>query len=134
MVVQDNVQQVKDAYGAFGRGDIAAVMETLSDDIEWIIPGPSEIPTSGTQRGKQAVQTWFGTLAQTIAYQRFEPYEFIADGDKVVVLLHVEGTMQHNKRSFAGDEAHVFTTRGGKTVRFHAFEDTEAFATAFRGK
>lgn len=134
MSEQDNVQQAKDAYAAFARGDIAAVVQAAADDIEWIIPGPSDLPSAGTVRGKQALQEWFGTLGQTVEYQRFEPYEFIAQGDKVVVLLHAAGTVRQNNRAFTDELAHVLTYRDGKLVRFHAFSDTAATVAAFRGQ
>ncbi len=39
----DNTQIAKDAYAAFGRRDIAAVLEVMADDIEWVFPGPPDV-------------------------------------------------------------------------------------------
>jgi ketosteroid isomerase-like protein len=131
---QDNVQQAKDAYAAFGRGDIAGVMRDMSDDVEWIIPGPADLPNAGTFRGKQAVQTWFGGLAQTLDFKRFEPYEFIAQGDRVVVLIRQEATVRQNNRTVKDELAQVLTYRNGKLARFQSFYDTAASLAAFRGE
>jgi ketosteroid isomerase-like protein len=30
-----NIETVKAVYDAFGRGDIAAIMEVISDHVEW---------------------------------------------------------------------------------------------------
>lgn len=133
MAEQDNLQRVQDAYAAFGRGDIAGVMRDIADDIEWVIPGPADIPFAGTVRGKQALQGWFGTLAQSLSFQRFEPYEFIGRGDKVVALVRTEATAQATSRRVTNELAHVFTYRDGKLVRFQEFSDTAATADAFRG-
>ncbi len=131
---QDNVQQAKDAYAAFERGDIVAVMQTMADDIEWVVPGTADVPTAGTYRGKSAVQDWFGAVGQTVEFQRFEPYEFIAQGDKVVVLVHVTGKVRRTNRTYTSEDAHVSTYRDGQLSHFQVFTDTAVTAAAYRGE
>jgi uncharacterized protein len=87
MSEQANIQTAQNGYAAFGRGDIPAILELLSDDIEWVDPGPSEVPTAGTHQGKEAVLAWFVTLGENLDFQVFEPREFIAQGDKVVSIV-----------------------------------------------
>jgi ketosteroid isomerase-like protein len=133
-LVTENMQRVKDTYAAFLRGDLDAVMRDMSDDVEWVIPGPSDLPGAGTVRGKQALQAWFGTLAQGLDIQRFAPYQFIAQGDTVVVLIHAESVVRHNQRRYPNELAQVWTYRGGKVVRSQVFEDTAAAVAAYRGE
>lgn len=133
MAEQENLRTVQSAYQAFGSGDLPAVLATLDDSIEWVIPGPSDLPIAGTMRGKQEVQTWFEQLGQHLQIQRLEPYDFIAQGDKVVALLHGEYTIPHNGRRVTDELAHVFTVQNGKITRFQEFADTEAIASAHRG-
>jgi ketosteroid isomerase-like protein len=130
----DNTQRVKDTYAAFGRGDVPTLLEALADDVEWVAPGPSDVPTTGTRRGKQAVQAWFGILAEALDFRVFEPREFIAQGDKVVALVHTEVTSRRNGREFGGNAAHLWAFADGKVIRFEAFEDTAALAAAYRGE
>src|SRR3712207_8664187 len=132
MSTHDNVQASKDAYAAFGRGDIAAVMQTIADQVEWIVPGTADVPTAGTYRGKQAVQEWFGTLAQTVEFERFEPYEFISHGDTVVVFVHIVARVRQTNRTYTSEDAHRSTYRDGKVVQFQVFTDTAAAAAAYR--
>jgi uncharacterized protein len=82
MPAEENKQAAKDGYEAFGRGDAEGAMRNISDSIEWVIAGDSAV--SGTYRGKEEV----GKLWAQIAEKGFrtEPAEFLADGDKVVVL------------------------------------------------
>lgn len=134
MSAQDNRQASQDAYAAFGHGDIAGVMQNIADDVEWILPETANVPTAGTYRGKQAVQRWFGTVAQTVEFERFEPYTFLADGDTVVVLVHVVGRVRQTNRTYTSEDAHVSTYRDGKLVRFQVFTDTAATAAAYRGE
>ena len=52
--VQKNVQIVKDAYAAFGRGDIQGLLVLLAADTEWITPGEG-LPFAGTHHGQAGV-------------------------------------------------------------------------------
>jgi ketosteroid isomerase-like protein len=66
MSEQQNVQLVQQAYDAFRRGDSSAVLKTLSEDVEWLIPGPEHIIRfAGRRRGPQQVGEFFRSLAET---------------------------------------------------------------------
>ena len=133
MPAEENTRLAQSAYEAFGRGDMAVLAEVMADDIEWVDPGDSsDNPNAGTFKGKEAVLGWFGGLAATTDFQKFEPREFIAQNDKVVSTVHVEATIRDTGRTFVGDEAHVWTFRDGKLARFQIFLDTAAVAAAFR--
>jgi hypothetical protein len=132
MSAEENVQTAKDGYAAFGRGDLPGILELLTDDIEWVNPGPPDvIPGAGTHRGKDAVAGFFGTLAQSTEFQAFEPREFIAQGDNVVALIHSEATARSTGRKFVDHEAHLWTFRDGKVAHFQVFQDTAALVAAF---
>jgi uncharacterized protein len=85
MSEQQKLEIVRQGYDAFGRGDINALLALVDENVEWITPGPSEIPTAGTRRGRQAVGEFFKTLNETFEIARFEAREFVAQGDRVVV-------------------------------------------------
>ena len=134
MADADNLQATQEAYGEFGRGDIPAVLNRLTNDVEWITHGPTEIPLYGTQRGKGAVGEWFGVLGQELEFHAFEPHDFIAQEDKVAALVHSEVTVRRTGRRVTNELAHVFTYRDGKIARFEEFEDTAAVVAAYRGE
>jgi ketosteroid isomerase-like protein len=123
-----------DLYAAFGRGDMPAVLEALADDVEWVLPGPADVPMAGTRRGKQAVQGWFGTVAEHLEFQIFEPRECVAQGDKVVALIYAEATTRRSGRKICAHEAHVWTCKDGQITRHQAFQDTAAIVAAYRGE
>jgi ketosteroid isomerase-like protein len=111
-----------------------ALGAAMADDIEWVSPGdPGEDPTAGSYNGREAVLGWFGTLAENLDFQVFEPREFIAQGDKVVSLVYAEATVRSNGRKVVNHEAHVWTFRDGKLVHFQIYLDTAAAAAAYRG-
>jgi ketosteroid isomerase-like protein len=114
MGAQENKQTAKDAYAAFGSGDAEGAMRNIDDSIEWIARGHNAL--TGTYNGKQAVGELWGKLAS----RQFsvEPHDFIAEGDKVVVLTtnHLQGE--------AIETADVLTYNGkGKLVKFDTLAD-----------
>lgn len=128
---QQNVHVVQQAYGAFGRGDIPAVLAAMSEDIEWNTPGPSEIsPLAGRFQGNEQVAQFFQTMADTQEMLEFTPQEFIAQGDTVVVLGHSRIRVRDTDRTAETDWAHVFTLKDGKVIRFRDYLDTYALLQA----
>lgn len=85
MGAQDNKQTAQAAYAAFASGDAEGAMRDIDDSIEWTVRGDHAL--TGTYNGKAAVaELWGKFLAPGF---RTEPREFVADGDKVVVLTTV---------------------------------------------
>ena len=129
----ENTRTAQSGYEAFGQGDMAALAELMTDDIEWVSPGdPDHNPNAGTFNGKDAVLGWFGGLASTLDFTTFEPREFIAQNDKVVCLVYAEATVRDTGRAFVSHEAQVWTFRDGKLTRFQNYLDTAAADAAHR--
>lgn len=85
MTSQENKQKAEAAYRAFGEGDAAGAMRDIDEQVVWNARGESSL--SGTYRGKGEVGELWARLAEKGL--RTEPHDFIADGDKVVVLTTV---------------------------------------------
>ena len=85
---------MQEAYAAFGRRDVPALLDMMSDDIDWqaIVGASSKVPSSGRRVGHQDVTKFFSDLARAVDFERFAPTEFIAERDNVVVLGHYSGT------------------------------------------
>jgi ketosteroid isomerase-like protein len=129
--VRTNVDVVQATYEAFGRGDIPALLDLLTDDVEWTLQGPSAIPFAGPRRGREGVAEFFSLLGDTIEFQQFEPREFVAQGDTVVVVGFERNLIKPTGRTFEQEWAHVYTLRDGKIAKGRFFEDTAAYAVAF---
>lgn len=131
MTEQENVAAVRSVYVSFGRGDIGAVLAALTDDVEWILPGPAgTLPFAGVRRGREQVVQFFAVIAETLTFEQFEPGEFIAQGDKVVVLGRSRDRMRSTGRLVENEWAAVFTLRGGRIAKYQVYEDTAAFVSA----
>ena len=125
-----NVDVVKRFYGAFGRGDIPTALGLLADDVEWTFQAPSVIPFAGTRRGREGVAQFFSLVGETLEFQQFEPREFVAQGDTVVVLGFERNLIKPTGRTFEQEWAHVYTLRDGKIAKHQGFENTAAYVVA----
>ena len=129
--VKTNAEVVQETYEAVGRGDIPALLDLLTDDVEWTFQGPSVIPFAGTRRGREGVAEFFSLVGGNLEFEQFEPREFVAQGDTVVVLGFERSLTKPTGRTFEQEWAHVYKLREGKVTEFLALEDTAAHAIAF---
>ena len=132
MSEQENIGVVKQAYENFKTGNIEAILNQLSDDVDWRLPDIENVPFAGARRGRAQVAEFFSVLADAQDTRSFEPREFVAQGDKVVALGTYEWAVKASGRAYGGDWAHVFTVRDGKIAAFHEYMDTAAAQAAFK--
>jgi len=132
MTTPSPLDLVKVAYSAFGRGDLAAILELVADDVQWTFRGSKGLPYTGSWRTKTDVAKWFQNIPKADDIQAFEPREFIAGSDSVTVLGWERSRAVPNGTVFESDWVHVFTVRDGRVVRFWGMYDTEASAAARR--
>lgn len=121
-----NTQLVKDAYAAFLRGDVNAILAMVDDNVDWhgVIGTEGVLPQAGRRHGRAAVAEFFRQVAESTNFEAFEPREFIAQGDRVAVLGHYTGTTNPSGQRFASDWAMIFDIRNGRFVRFREFTDS----------
>jgi len=127
-----NTGVVKDAYAAFGRNDVPGILATLDDAIVWkaVIGAGPQVPTSGERRGKPAVADFFKILGEAFQFERFEPRQFVAQGDTVVALGSYAARTSTGKR-IESEWVMVFEFRNGKISQFQEFTDSAALNAAF---
>jgi ketosteroid isomerase-like protein len=130
---QNNVEVVQSVYAAFGRGDVEAILAMLTADIDWQLLGSEELPTAGRRRGPGEVAKFFEQVGQTWSFERFEPRQFIAQGDTVVVLGFYSGTAKTSGKPFATEWAQVFTITDGKVSKFREYADMHNLIGAYSG-
>jgi ketosteroid isomerase-like protein len=130
---QRNLDVVRQCYDAFGRDDIPGVLAQLDDQIVWRTPGPPELPFAGTRRGPSAVAQFFQTLVAVVDVVRFEPRQFIAQGNVVVVVGDETARVKATGKSLEVRWTHVFTLRNDKVVAFEEYFDTSAIVAELKG-
>ena len=128
-----NTQIVKGIYEAYGRGDIAAVLNNLADNVDWLVPGPNTIPYAGRYRSRAEVAGFFQKLAETTELDPLKIEQYVEQGDVVVALGSYTGRSKSRQKQFQSRWAMAFTLRDGKITRFEEHADTAAIASAYAG-
>jgi ketosteroid isomerase-like protein len=125
------VAQVQAAYADFGRGDIPALLERVTDDIVWTTPGEgTAIPNAGRVEGKAGVAEFFQGIGSSLEFHDFNPSEYIAQGDVVVALGTWDATVRGTDVRIKDGFAMVFRLRDGKIADFREYSDSRKYAEA----
>ena len=132
MSEQQNLDVVRSLYAAFGRGDMEGILAPLDPQVSWRTPGAPDLPTGGLRQGIPAVREFFGLLLSTLDIADFQPRDFLAAGDKVVVLGTSREGPQGTGRLVDFRWVHVFTFRNGRIVAFEEPADVSELVTEFR--
>jgi uncharacterized protein len=126
------IKAIEQIYEAFGRGDVAAILDAITDDVDWSAETTSvAAPWYGVRHGKDAVA----------AFHRVR----LGHGDRGI---HVGllGGQRHRRarrgpvpvrsrstgRTIAMDLHHYFRFRDGKIAYYRGTEDTAQTEAAVR--
>ena len=124
------LEVVQQAYQAFGRGDVPAILALVADQVDWKFCGPKGLPFTGTFRTRDEVGRWFASIPTVDDVQAFQPCEFIPAGERLTVLGWERTTARPSGKVFESEWVHVFTVRDGRITRFWGMYDNEASANA----
>ena len=128
MSSEENVQTVKDFFAAIGSGDRDGLLALVAADIEWIIPG-EDWPLAGTHRGHAGLADVLQKASKTMETST-EPREFIAQGDRVLVVGFARGKIKATNKTFKDDWVFDITVQNGKLTKIREYIDTQALARA----
>lgn len=128
MSIEKKTQTVKDFFAAIGRGDRKALLELVTEDIEWIIPG-EDWPLAGTRHGHAGLADLLETASKSMETST-EPREFVAQGERVLVVGVATGKIKATNRTFKDDWVFAITVRNGKVTKIREYIDTQALARA----
>lgn len=114
MSAEENRATTEAAYRAFSEGDAAAAMENMDESVVWTVRGDNSL--TGTYTGKEEIGGLWAKFGEKGI--RTEPHDFVADGDKVVVLTTV------TLGGESGEAADVLTYNDdGKLIAFEQIGD-----------
>jgi hypothetical protein len=129
MRIEENVQVVKDFFAAMGSGDKERLLALVAEDIEWIIPGEGW-PLAGTHRGHAGVAATLRKASEEIEMTYPTPPEFVAQGDRVLVIGVATGKIKATNKTFRDDWVFDITVQKGKLTKIREYIDTQALARA----
>jgi uncharacterized protein len=129
MSTKENVQIVKDFFAAMGRGDKQGLLALAAEDIEWIIPGEGW-PLAGRHRGHAELAAVLQKASEEVETTYPKPPEFVAQGDRVLVIGSATGKIKATNKPFKDDWVFAITVRTGKVANIREYIDTQALARA----
>jgi ketosteroid isomerase-like protein len=110
-----NEQMLRTNYDSFGRGDMGPMLESLADDVRWIVSGGS--PLAGTYVGKREVGNFFDKMMELYqATIRVQPVETLANDRHGIVLTQEE--FQYGGKQVKYQSVHQWDIRNGKVAGF----------------
>ena len=129
MSIEKNVQIVKDFLAALGRRDKQGLLALIAEDFEWIVPG-EDWPLAGTYRGRAGLADVLQKANETVETSYPKPPEFIAQGDRVLVVGVATGKIKATNRAFKDEWVFDIAVRDGKVTHIKEYIDTQALARA----
>jgi ketosteroid isomerase-like protein len=127
------IESVQRLYEAYGRGDVAAVLAELADNVEWAAEAAStSAPWYGAFNGKGEVPRFFKEIGSSIEVTEFTPLSFTSNDTDVIVAVHWSFTVNATGKRAAMNMQHWWRFANGKIVSFRGSEDTEQTAAAFK--
>ncbi len=128
---QRNTETARRAYELFKAGDIESLLDLYTDDVAWETPKVENMPQTGKRKGKQEMLEFLSLVGQD-ENLHFEPREFVAQGDKVVVLGDYRWRIKSTGKEYESDWVHVCTFNDdGKITSFKEYLDTAAARDAY---
>jgi ketosteroid isomerase-like protein len=122
--VRENVEILRDAYGALNRGDIDRALNVLVQDAEW--QEHSELPEADFYRGREVIRAFLVGYLDSWDEFRQETEELIDSGDRVAVVLRMAARGKGSGIEVEARYAHLWTMRDGRGVRVDAYADPNA--------
>jgi ketosteroid isomerase-like protein len=128
---QANIE-LRQVYDAFIKGDSERLLSFMAQDIECEVPQVSGLPFAGRRQGRDNVAEFFRMVDAAQQVRDFQPCEYIADGERVVVLGHYERTVRATGADWGSDWVHIFTVRDGKVASIRELSDTHRAVEAYQ--
>lgn len=132
MIEDENTEIIRDCYERYKAGDISGLMEHLDEDIDLTVPEIENVPYGGIWHGRAAVEKFFEIVESSQEITDYEPREYIAHGDRVVVLGRSTSTVRATGRHYSTEWVHVHTMKNRMITSFAEFFDTAAALRAFQ--
>ncbi len=128
MRAASNGQVVQEIYEAFGKGDVPAILEKLSEDVAWEQWRENHAQTAGTnhlaeRRGRDGAAQFFAIVGQMEIHD-FKVLDLIAGDRQVAVEVEIDASLPGGGR-FHDEELHLWTFGDdGLVTRMRHYTDT----------
>ena len=127
---QENKKLAEQMYETFNAGDVEGFLNLFSEDVSWDTPEVENVPLETKFTGRDNLAAFISGIGKYEEHLKLEPTEFIAQGDKVVILGDWLVRSKTTNKQYASDFAHIITVKDGKVISFLEFFDNAAAGRA----
>jgi ketosteroid isomerase-like protein len=125
MGADSNLKTIAEVYEAFGRGDVAAILDAVTDDVDWGAEATSSAaPWYGVRHGRDAVAEFFAAFGSTMEVEEFTPLSLAANDTDVHTVVRFRARSRGTGKTAAMNLHHFFTFQDGKIAYYRGTEDT----------
>ena len=129
-----NIKTIMGVYEAFGRGDVAAILDAVTSDVDWAAEAdPAVAPWHGVRHGPDAVATFFTEFGATMEVEEFTPVSLAANDTDVLSVVRFRARSRATGKTAAMDLHHFFKFRDGKIAYYRGTEDTAQTRAVLQG-
>jgi len=129
-----NIKTITGVYEAFGRGDIAAILDAVTDDVDWAAEAASSAaPWYGVCHGREAVAAFFAGFGSAMDVEEFTPVSVAANDTDVLTVVRFRCRSRSTGRVAAMNLHHYFKFQDGKIAYYRGSEDTAQTEVVLRG-
>jgi ketosteroid isomerase-like protein len=130
---------VLSVYEAFGRGDVAAIVKTLADDVSWDADWADSFAQRTAvdhflpRRGRAQVTEFFQLMASYTVHS-FDVLDVLVSADRVACVVVIDATTPDGGR-YRDEEMHLWTFDAeGRIAALRHYIDTAKHLAAARGE
>lgn len=129
--MDQKIATVQAIYDAFGRGDVPAILEVVTDDVDWASEAEGDLaPWHGIRHGKTELPSFFTALGEALEVTEFTPLAFTSSDTDVMAVIRFGFTVRSTGRSASMDLHHWWRFRGDEVSWYRGSEDTALTARA----
>lgn len=123
--MDNKIQTVQTIYEAFGRGDVATILDQVTDDVDWSAESQAQLaPWHGLRDGKGEVPGFFEGIGESIKVTEFTPLAFASSDTDVMAVIRFGFTSMESGKAGVMNLHHWWRFRDGKVCYYRGSEDT----------
>jgi len=124
VTTEDNKRSAVELFARFSAGDIPGVLDLMTDDVTWRVPGKPELSPVAGIYNKDRLKRLFGRmLAQLEGGLQMTVLGLLAEGNDVAVEVESQGDLR-NGRKYRQQYHFLITFRDGKIASVREYLDT----------
>jgi ketosteroid isomerase-like protein len=127
----ENRERVAEVFEAFGRGDVAFILEQLADDVRFVSHLEPVVPWAGEYVGREEVARYFEALGSAVEVADHPVHQLIVEGDTVVATGDVSFRVRETGTTASSSWVYVWKLEDGAIQSFDQYNDN-GLADAFR--